>query len=47
MDDIFITTEDDVEKHRKLVHKVLEQLAKLDLVLPRLSMAEHGSFKLG
>ena len=33
MDDILIAMEDDIEKHRKLVHKVLEQLAKLDLYL--------------
>ena len=33
MDDILIATEDDVEKHRKLVHRVLECLAKLDLYL--------------
>ena len=33
MDDILITTEDNIKKHRKLVHKVLKQLAKLDLYL--------------
>ena len=33
MDDILIATEDDIKKHRKLVHKVLECLAKLDRYL--------------
>src|SRR6201996_6458347 len=33
MYDILIATEDDVEKHHELVHKVLERLAKLDLYL--------------
>src|SRR5258708_36593870 len=33
MDDILIATEDNLEKHRKLVHQVLERLAKLDLYL--------------
>src|ERR1700761_2136572 len=33
MDDILIATEDDVEKHWKLVHQVLERLAKLNLYL--------------
>src|SRR5260370_40603475 len=33
MDDILIATEDNLEKHWELVHKVLERLAKLDLYL--------------
>ena len=35
MNNILITTEDDVDvaKHRKLVHKMLKQLAKLDQYL--------------
>ena len=33
MDDILIAMEDNVKKHRKLIHKVLEQLAELDLYL--------------
>ena len=33
MDNILIAMEDDIKKHRKLVHKVLERLAKLDLYL--------------
>ena len=33
MDDILITTEDDITKHWELDHKVLERLAKLDLYL--------------
>ena len=33
MDNILIATEDNLEKHRELVHKVLERLAKLDLYL--------------
>ena len=33
MDDILIATEDNTKKHRELVHKVLERLAKLDLYL--------------
>ena len=33
MDNILIAMEDNIPKHRKLVHKVLERLAKLDLYL--------------
>jgi hypothetical protein len=33
MDDILIATEDDITKHCKLVHQVLERLIKLDLYL--------------
>jgi hypothetical protein len=33
MDDILIATSDNITEHRKLVHKVLERLIKLDLYL--------------
>jgi hypothetical protein len=33
MDDILIVTMDNITEHRKLVHKVLERLMKLDLFL--------------
>ena len=33
MDNILITTEDDLKTHREIINKVLERLAKLDLYL--------------